>query len=104
MTCTLRWLFLSNMFPSSTDPSYGAFVARSLDDLRAESMDIRHVVVIRGRQKRWEKLRAYGRYFLELLTTGIFGDLCALCIAPQPSHRPAERGVLQAPGASHPWR
>jgi hypothetical protein len=78
MTCTLRWLFLSNMFPSSTDPSYGAFVARSLDDLRAESMDIRHVVVIRGRQKRWEKLRAYGRYFLELLTTGIFGGVDAI--------------------------
>lgn len=78
MTCSLRWLFLSNMFPSAADPSYGAFVARSLEDLRAESLDIRRVVVIRGRQERWDKLRAYGRYFRELLTTGIFGGIDAI--------------------------
>lgn len=78
MSASLRWLFLSNMFPSATDPSYGAFVARSLDDLLAEALDIRHVVVIRGRQERWQKLRAYGRYFRSLLTAGIFGRIDAI--------------------------
>lgn len=78
MNTSLRWLFLSNMFPSATDPSYGAFVARSLDDLLAEALDIRHVVVIRGRQERWHKLCAYGRYFRDLLTAGIFGHIDAI--------------------------
>jgi glycosyltransferase involved in cell wall biosynthesis len=78
MSTSLRWLFLSNMFPSAKDQSYGAFVARSLDDLLAEAMDIRHVVVIRGRQERWQKLRAYGRYFRDLLVVGIFGSIDAI--------------------------
>lgn len=78
MSASLRWLFLSNMFPSEKDPSYGAFVARSLDDLLAEAMDIRHVVVIRGRQERWQKLLAYGRYFRDLLSVGIFGGIDAI--------------------------
>lgn len=78
MSASHRWLFLSNMFPSETDPSYGAFVARSLDDLLAEDLDIRHVVVIRGRLERWRKLLAYGRYFLEILMVGIFGHIDAI--------------------------
>lgn len=78
MSAPLRWLFLSNMFPSATDPSYGAFVARSLEDLLAEALDVRHVVVIRGRHERWQKLHAYMRYFRELLIAGIFGRVDAI--------------------------
>ncbi|POZ60564.1 glycosyltransferase family 4 protein [Chromobacterium alticapitis] len=78
MSKPLRWLFLSNMFPSVADPSYGAFVARSLDDLRTEGLDIRHVIVISGRRARWQKLFAYLRYFRDLLKAGIGGGIDAI--------------------------
>lgn len=78
MKSYLRWLFLSNMFPSEEDPSYGAFVKRSLDDLIGESIDIRHVVTIRGRQNSWRKIGAYAYYFRDILKAGIFGGVDAI--------------------------
>lgn len=78
MKTRLRWMFLSNMYPSSADPSYGAFVARSLEDLRAQDLDIRQVVVIHGRHAGWEKLRMYLSYFRRLLVAGCFGGVDAV--------------------------
>jgi len=78
MKSRLSWMFLSNMYPSSADPSYGAFVSRSLEDLRAQNLDIRHVVVIRGRHAGWHKLRKYLSYFRELLVTGCTGHVDAV--------------------------
>lgn len=80
MKSSLRWLFLSNMFPSDADPSYGAFVKRSLDDLLSESLNICQVVTIRGRHNRWGKLRAYICYFRDLLLAGVFGQVDAMYV------------------------
>lgn len=69
------WLFLSNMFPSASDPSYGAFVARSLVDLRSEGLRIDHVVVLSGRHAGLGKLWRYLAYTARMLRIGIFAGV-----------------------------
>ncbi|WP_198320670.1 glycosyltransferase family 4 protein [Azohydromonas aeria] len=66
----MEWLFLSNMFPSASDPSYGAFVARSLSDLKSQGIKIAHTVVIEGRHSGWAKLRRYLDYFRRIFSAG----------------------------------
>lgn len=78
MKAPMSWLFLSNMYPSANDPSYGAFVSRSLADLRARGIDIAHAVVIEGRHSGRRKLVRYLGYFRRMLAVGIFGRVDAI--------------------------
>lgn len=60
------WAFVSNMYPSAEDVSYGAFVQRSHDDLRAEGFRIDEVIVIRGRLSGRERMKAYAAHYARL--------------------------------------
>lgn len=60
------WAFISNMYPSREDVSYGAFVQRSHDDLHAEGFRIDEVVVIRGRLTGRQRMKAYGVHYARL--------------------------------------
>jgi glycosyltransferase involved in cell wall biosynthesis len=60
------WAFISNMFPSTRDVSYGAFVQRSHDDLVSQGFNIREVIVIRGRATGRRRMAAYAMHYLRL--------------------------------------
>lgn len=60
------WAFISNMFPSATDVSYGAFVQRSREGLVAEGFRIDEDVLIRGRLSGRRRLAAYALHYARL--------------------------------------
>ena len=53
------WAFVANMFPSIESPSYGAFIQRSLEDLKRHGLLIQGLYVIAGRKKGFKKFIAY---------------------------------------------
>lgn len=63
---TRPWAFISNMYPSNDDVSYGAFVQRSHEDLRAEGFCIDEVIAIRGRFAGRRRLKAYASHYARL--------------------------------------
>lgn len=63
---TCPWAFISNMYPSDEDVSYGAFVQRSHEDLRAEGFSIDEVAAIRGRLGGRRRLKAYASHYARL--------------------------------------
>jgi len=63
---TIKISFISNMFPSPSDPSYGVFVERSYEDLQQHGFDISNMVVIRGRSKGFGKLLLYIKHLAKL--------------------------------------
>lgn len=63
---TRPWAFISNMYPSDEDVSYGAFVQRSHEDLRAEGFSIDEVIAIRGRLTGRRRLKAYASHYARL--------------------------------------
>ena len=60
------WAFVSNMFPSDKDVSYGAFVQRNHEDLRAQGFNIDQDVLICGRLSGRRRLKAYAAHYLHL--------------------------------------
>lgn len=63
---TRPWAFISNMYPSNEDVSYGAFVQRSHEDLRAEGFCIDEIIAIRGRLAGHRRLKAYASHYARL--------------------------------------
>jgi len=63
---TQPWAFISNMFPSAGDISYGAFVQRNLEDLLALGFRIDIKVLIRGRHSGSQRLMAYITHYMRL--------------------------------------
>lgn len=64
---TVPWVFISNMYPSAEDVSYGAFVERSHEDLLISGFNICQDIVIRGRTAGRRRLRAYATHYARLL-------------------------------------
>ncbi len=60
------WAFISNMYPSNEDVSYGAFVQRSYDGLCAEGFRINEIIVIRGRLSGLSRVKAYAMHYARL--------------------------------------
>jgi glycosyltransferase involved in cell wall biosynthesis len=73
-------MFASNMFPSDADPSYGTFVAKSLEDLTTNSIEIKRVEVIRGRHSGIRKVFIYCKYFFNLLRNGFDHNINAVYV------------------------
>lgn len=72
---TRPWAFISNMYPSDEDVSYGAFVQRSNEDLLAEGFSIDEVIAIRGRLSGSRRLRAYALHYAHLARLLLRPDL-----------------------------
>ncbi|MFG6486781.1 glycosyltransferase family 4 protein [Roseateles sp. BYS78W] len=60
------WTFVSNMYPSADDVSYGAFVQRSREDLISQGFNIEAEILIRGRSSGLARLRAYAKHYSAL--------------------------------------
>lgn len=56
---TGSWIFVSNMYPSEQDPSYGAFIQRIRTNLASEGLKIAADVLICGRKSGLNKVKAY---------------------------------------------
>lgn len=72
---TRPWAFISNMYPSNEDVSYGAFVQRSHEDLRLEDFRIDEVIAIRGRLTGRQRMKAYGLHYARLARLLLRPDL-----------------------------
>jgi len=64
--------FISNLFPSKSDPTFGSFVENSYQQLEKMGYYLRPPIVIDGRLKSVKKLLAYFKF--------IFSGLCALTL------------------------
>jgi teichuronic acid biosynthesis glycosyltransferase TuaC len=55
----VKVLFVTNMYPTASDPGFGAFVAEQAADLRCVGVDV-DVCSFDGRTRRWEYAAAFG--------------------------------------------
>jgi len=63
---TQAWAFISNMFPSAEDASYGTFVRRCREDLVEAGFRIESDILIRGRRTGLNRLKAYAVHYARL--------------------------------------
>lgn len=62
----MRILLVTNLYPTPEEPSFGTFVKRQVDDLKALGIDV-ELFFIHGRKNRWNYLWGIFRFWKHLL-------------------------------------